>query len=99
VSLNWNPPEAICHRNWNVTASRTTRSGVSSIFHAAVALVARDPSELTAKASHVSPTEKVLPVLLPMTTAPVLRQTPTGFSPPLVLDEYAPSRICKSPKV
>jgi hypothetical protein len=28
----------------------------------------------------------------PIATGPVLNQTPTGFSPPSVLDVYAPSR-------
>jgi hypothetical protein len=81
------PPRnpAISERNRNVTASRTTRVAVNSILHAAVALFMRDPSELTANASQVSPTENVLITGVPMTTGPVLHQTPTGFSPPFLL--------------
>src|SRR4051812_28633789 len=73
--------------------------GVSSIFHAVVASSLKEPSELAAKASQVLPHENVLVAVFPMTTGPVLNQSPSGFSPPSLLKVNAPSRTCRSPNV
>jgi hypothetical protein len=74
-----------------VTASATTRTGVTSIFHAVVASSRNEPSELIAKASQVLPNENVLITGLPIATGPVLNQPPSGFH--AVVAHYAPRRI------
>src|SRR5439155_204751 len=52
-------------------------------------------TELPVNPSQLSSTENVLAEGLPMTTGPVLNQTPFGLSPPLSVRWYPPRRICR----